>query len=80
MYFHLSQSVKGALRNWKAKDWKNNAKFFSIDGKRVSADALKDAFLTMLQEGIEAISVGDCDNFDPKKGCLGHAESEWEMI
>jgi len=71
---HLCQSITGPLRNWKPKDWKNALRWINKgDGsKYASADELKGAFLAELAKGHEVVPIGDCDNFDYKKGCQGH--------
>ena len=71
----MCQSVKGAIRNWKKREWKIASETMTFDGKKKTPEGVKDAFLDMLSEGILYIPIGDCDNFDPKKGCLGHEEA-----
>lgn len=69
---HMSQSVSGAIRNWTKAEWKRNAKSITIDGKHLNGEATRDAFIEMLASGIRYIPIGECDNFDPQSGCLGH--------
>lgn len=70
---HLCQSVRGPLMNWKPSDWKRATKWMTRDdGTRFTADELKQQFLDLLAAGNEVIPIGECDNFDPKHGCLGH--------
>lgn len=72
-HYHLSQSIPGALKNWTLRDWKKATKWIAKDdGSRMTADELKCAFLDELAQGHTHLSFGGCDNFDPKKGCLGH--------
>jgi hypothetical protein len=33
---------------------------------------VENALLEELSQGHENMPMGDCDNFDDKKGCLGH--------
>jgi len=77
MRFHCCQSITGPLRNWKAKDWKSAAKHMTKpDGTKFTPEGLKDAFFEELAKGHEVIPLGDCDNFDYKKGCQGHPEPD----
>lgn len=70
----MSQSVTGPLRNWSDKDWNRNAKAWTkADGGHPTGGELKDFFLKKLGEGWEVLPVGECDNFDRKEGCKGHA-------
>ena len=71
---HLCQSVRGALR-WSAKEMREACKWTTKDdGSRFTPDELRDAFMDELAKGHEVIKTGECDNFDYKKGCLGHEE------
>lgn len=71
--YHLSLSVKGALRNWTKKSYKG---FISKNGRELSFFEARDLLLDQLAEGIEVICYSECDNFDTKKGCQGHAQKE----
>jgi hypothetical protein len=64
---HLCQSVEGALKNWKKAEWKSLAK-----SNNCSIDDMKEYFWNCLKEGKLVLPIGECDNFDYKKGCLGH--------
>jgi hypothetical protein len=70
--YHLAQSVVGALLNWKDKDWVNVCK--DDNGNWMTPSQVKKEFKRLQKEGIDLIPMGECDNFDPKKGCLGHDE------
>lgn len=72
--FHLSQSIRGAIRNWKTLHWKKATKWCTRDdGSRFdTGEQVREAFLDELAKGNEFLPMGPCDNFDPKKGCLGH--------
>lgn len=71
--FHLCQSVRGPLMNWTDKDWEAATEWMTGDnGKKFTAKELKAEFLNLLAAGNEVIPISECDNFDPKKGCLGH--------
>lgn len=71
--YHLSQSVRGALHNWSPLEWEVACKWITRDdGSSMSVRELKDSFMDHLAAGIEYLAMGECDNFDPKRGCLGH--------
>lgn len=78
---HMSQSVRGPLMNWTPRQWQEATDWMKRDdGSRYeSGDALKAAFLDLLVAGNEVIPVGECDDFDPKKGCRGHDIPDSEM-
>lgn len=74
--FHISQSIEFPLMNWSKKDWNIATDYITEgDGKKLTAAELMAEFLRMHGEGFMYVPYGYCDNFDPKKGCLGH-ESE----
>lgn len=73
MKIHLSQSVRGALNNWKKSDFKNA--FVREDGTKLTAEEAKEFLLDCLSEGKEKIPLGKpCKGYDYKKGCPGHEE------
>lgn len=70
---HLCQSIRGPLTKWTPRDWKKATKWMTKnDGSTFTPYELKQEFLNLLAAGNEVIPIGECDNFDPKKGCLGH--------
>lgn len=70
---HIHQSVSGALINWCDQDWEDATKWISENGRRFTASELRRRFVELLASGVEALPIGgQCDNFDPKRGCLGH--------
>ncbi len=72
---HMCLSVKGALTNWSKADMRRNASSFTVDGKKLStAEQVKNFLLDQLAEGHEVLPFGECDNFDWKTGCRGHAK------
>lgn len=74
---HICQSIRGPLMNWKLRDWKSATKWITRkDGTRFTSSELKQVFLDHLAAGHEVIPIGECDNFDFKKGCLGHPAKE----
>lgn len=79
--FHMCQSVRGALRNWNGRQWNEATEWITRkDGSKFSSgEELELRFQELLDAGNEVIPIGDdCDNFDPKKGCLGHALPDTE--
>lgn len=69
-------SVKGALSNWKLKDFRKM--FRHEDGSFYTPQEAKEALIEELALGHDVIPMGNCDNFDYKKGCLGHAQAPAE--
>jgi hypothetical protein len=71
---HASLSVRGALY-WGKRELRDATAWIKRDdGTRYTTSELRDALMDELSKGHEFIRIGDCDNFDPKKGCLGHDE------
>lgn len=62
---HLSQSIDGLLR------YKNLTDVCESDEFKTDKD-IRNELLRRKAAGELYISVGECDNFDPKIGCLGH--------
>jgi hypothetical protein len=77
-YIHMSLSVKGALMNFSKKDL--SRMFKHEDGRRYTADEAKKTLLDELSQGHEFIPIGKCDNFDYKKGCMGHKSEVVNII
>lgn len=67
---HICLDLKGALTNWKKKDYKNV--LLDDAGRPLSPEQCKQQFLDWLGEGKLKVPFGDCDNFDYQKGCQGH--------
>jgi hypothetical protein len=64
--FHMHVSVNGALKN---KAFVG----FSDAAGNIMTKKQAEAHLTIMQmKGIKYVRDGDCDNFDPNEGCLGH--------
>lgn len=62
---HLSQSIDGLLR------YKNLTDVCESDEFKTDK-AIRSELLRRKAAGELYIPVGECDNFDPKTGCLGH--------
>lgn len=74
MMRHLSLNIDGAIRN--AKMLKG---CITVDGRVLNTVGEIRAFLyEQKRMGREFLPYGDCDNFDYKKGCLGHQKEEEE--
>jgi len=73
MRIHLNLSVRGALK-WSNTEMRRNLpSMMRDDGTHYrTPDEFRDALMDELANGVECLAIGDCDNFDPKKGCLGH--------
>jgi hypothetical protein len=46
------------------------------DGRKMSADEAINVLMDELAAGHEVIPIGECNNFDYKKGCLGHEQND----
>ncbi|WP_250489944.1 hypothetical protein [Caballeronia sp. INML2] len=69
--FHLCLDVRGALTNWKNKDFRGM--FKHDDGRTMTPAEAKAELLEELSQGHNFIPFGTCDNFDHREhGCLGH--------
>ncbi|WP_353192146.1 hypothetical protein [Pandoraea pnomenusa] len=69
--FHMCLDVRGALTNWKDRDFKGM--FKHDDGRLMTAPEAKAELLEELSKGHNFIPFGKCDNFDHKEhGCMGH--------
>lgn len=70
----MCQSVIGPLKNWSGKQWNDACEWITRDDgtKFRCGEELEFHFEQLLAKGTEVIPCGDCDNFDPKNGCLGH--------
>lgn len=70
---HFCQSIRGALHHWTQRDWARATKWIrKDDGSSYMPMELKNAMLEELAKGHGVLPVEECDNFDYKKGCLGH--------
>lgn len=69
-FFHIAQSVDGALRNWNPSQWRDCCR--DATGKLLTPVQVKREFKKLQAAGVKFIPMGDCNNFDPEKGCRGH--------
>lgn len=77
--YHLCQSVRGALLNWKKREWRC---LIDKDGRRLSVDEAKEWMLGQLAQGREVIPLTHepCEGFDYKTGCPGHRIEQKEEL
>ena len=70
---HMCISVRGALRNWSPREWKNCVTDPET-GRKLTPDEVRDCFFDELAKGHEVIPYGDaCEGFDYSGGgCPGH--------
>ncbi len=73
---HMCLSVRGALMNWTAKDFRTL--FTRSDGRRATDAEAKSYLLDELAKGHEVIPMGEpCEGFDYSGGgCPGHPQEE----
>jgi len=73
---HLCQSVSGALKNWKKRDWEECGR---VNGK--TAAQMKEQFRILDFEGVKVLPFGkECEGFSYETGCPGHpAEDSSEV-
>lgn len=68
MIRHMCIDIDGALKN--AQMWKG---CITVDGRVLNTvEEVREFFRKQKAMGREVLPLGDCDNFDYKKGCLGH--------
>lgn len=72
---HMCQSVGGPIKNWSGRQWDDAIEWITRDDgtKFRNGEELEAMFQDLKDKGIELIPYGECDNFDPKHGCRGHA-------
>jgi hypothetical protein len=77
MRMHMCISVRGML-NWNRTETRRNLKSITKnDGTRyTSIEEFRNDMMDELSKGHEVLPMGKCDNFDYKKGCLGHDEGK----
>ena len=68
MNYHMCVDISGALRRTDCE----LGKLFTDDGVPVSGKHARDWLKLQLAHGKRVIPLGECDNFDHQKGCLGH--------
>jgi hypothetical protein len=72
-HFCLQLSIRGALHKSDEELWRDFGGCIKINGTPAkTVHEIREAFMDELAKGNEYLPMGGCDNFDPKKGCLGH--------
>lgn len=72
MIMHMSLDIDGALKN--AQMFK---RCITVDGRVLNTvEEVRHFLYQQKAMGREVLPIGDCDNFDYKKGCLGHPSEE----
>ncbi len=67
--FHVSASIEGMLKQYQRK----KINFLEDDeGNSIPLSEVKNLLQQALDNGEKYIKSKGCDNFDPKRGCLGH--------
>ena len=69
---HLSMNVRGALAqsDGELKRWVGCIEHDGVKCRNVRE--VRQFLIEALGEGYEYLVPAECDNYDPKKGCLGH--------
>jgi hypothetical protein len=74
---HMKLSIRGCLMNWGPR---SHGGLNDDQGKPLSNAAAKAELLDLLSKGVEYLPIGDCDAWDPKTGCPGHAVEETHAV
>jgi len=72
--YHMCLDIRGALLNWKNRDFRTL--FKHDDGRRMTAAEARLALMEELAKGRKVIPCGECSNFDYQTGCQGHETQE----
>ncbi len=75
---HVNLNLRGAITNFKKKDWKRS--MTNETGRFLTPDECYQFLLDELSEGKKCIPIGECDNFDYQKGCLGHETPSKDVV
>ena len=69
---HICMNVRGALAqsDRELRAWVGNIEHDGVKCRNVSE--VRRFLIEALGQGYEYIGPEECDNFDPKKGCMGH--------
>jgi hypothetical protein len=74
---HLRLDVAAAL---KKSDAELVASFVGDGGSAMNADGIRTDLTTLLERGVHFLPIDqNCDNFDPRQGCLGHVVGRAEV-
>lgn len=76
--YHVSLDVAGALRNWRAREWKGVVTD-PATGRKLTPDEFKDLLLEQLAKGVRRLPYGECEGFSTDTGCPGHPTPRKEV-
>ena len=69
---HCCLDISGGIKN--AKQLRGS---ITVDGKTLTTtDEVKSFLYSQLDMGRRVLPMGDCDNFDYQRGCMGHDVEE----
>ena len=73
---HICMNVRGALAqsDGELRSWVGNIEHDGVKCRNVRE--VQRFLIEALSEGYEYIAPAECDNFDPKRGCLGHPKED----
>lgn len=75
---HMALSIRGAIANGAyKKEMVGNCKD-AATGRLLTSDEILQCLQEHLKQGHEVIPYSQCDNWDWKKGCQGHAHTALE--
>ena len=70
---HIAASIRGLLDQ---TDESLHNMLSDGEGQPLSAQEAREILTAELEQGHLYIPASGCDNFDPKKGCLGHGKRD----
>lgn len=71
--FHMKMDIIGFMGK---SDAEVDGVINGDNGRPLSARAARIELSKLLHEGQRYLPLGECDNFDPQKGCMGHVITE----
>jgi hypothetical protein len=72
--YHCSIDIGQMLLKPNKREWKNFEDNATLNGKKMSAAEWEQLFRKRYNAGDRLFPLGQCDNFDPIRGCGGHEE------
>lgn len=69
----MSIDIEGILGNAKRLG-KKHLRGFTVNGFEITPDAARKHLEGLLASGAKVMPLGECDNFDDQRGCLGHTK------
>ena len=74
--YHCAICIDSMLLKPNKREWKNFEDNVTYDGEKLSADEWKRMFRDRYNNGERLFPMGQCCNFDPIRGCMGHDDKE----